>query len=284
MLEVHSQLAVTWPLYRTPPPPKSQASSRWSKTLTTAAASGWGPRRNWALANKGWPKRRRRGERWRSNWSTHATKWTWRSVADKRPRPTARSWYVKSQGPRLPFVPFRTRHNEFHRGAACVSVSAGPTSSADPGAPDLRGVIQQHPAECGAALGSWLPEHKLSDACQPEHQPKVINWTFLAYILNSKIKLMPVLLVCFNMCAAGPHRLTTIDESASILSDISYDKTDDSLVSTLPVKNKFTCAKKSIRLLWCLKFLLAAALQLFQDWDSSHVRTVRLKKREKRVG
>lgn len=25
-------------------------------------------------------------------------------------------------GPRLPFVPFRTRHNEFHRGAACVSV------------------------------------------------------------------------------------------------------------------------------------------------------------------
>ncbi|MBN3317781.1 RGAP1 protein, partial [Atractosteus spatula] len=44
------------------------------------------------------------------------------------------------------------------------------------------------------------------------------------------------------------RRLTTIDESASILSDISYDKTDDSL-----------------------------------DWDSSVVRTVRLKKREKRV-
>ncbi|XP_048873560.1 rac GTPase-activating protein 1 [Brienomyrus brachyistius] len=43
------------------------------------------------------------------------------------------------------------------------------------------------------------------------------------------------------------RRLTTIDESASILSDISYDKTDDSL-----------------------------------DWDSSIVRTVRLKKREKR--
>lgn len=43
------------------------------------------------------------------------------------------------------------------------------------------------------------------------------------------------------------RRLTTIDESASILSDISYDKTDDSL-----------------------------------DWDSSVVRTVRLKKREKR--
>uniref|UniRef100_A0A8C9SRZ6 Rac GTPase-activating protein 1 n=1 Tax=Scleropages formosus TaxID=113540 RepID=A0A8C9SRZ6_SCLFO len=43
------------------------------------------------------------------------------------------------------------------------------------------------------------------------------------------------------------RRLTTIDESASILSDISYDKTDDSL-----------------------------------DWDSSLVRTVRLKKREKR--
>uniref|UniRef100_A0AAR2LYS1 Rac GTPase-activating protein 1 n=1 Tax=Pygocentrus nattereri TaxID=42514 RepID=A0AAR2LYS1_PYGNA len=42
-------------------------------------------------------------------------------------------------------------------------------------------------------------------------------------------------------------RLTTIDESASILSDISYDKTDDSL-----------------------------------DWDSSVVRTVRLKKRQKR--
>ncbi|XP_041860171.1 rac GTPase-activating protein 1 [Melanotaenia boesemani] len=43
------------------------------------------------------------------------------------------------------------------------------------------------------------------------------------------------------------RRLMTIDESASILSDISYDKTDDSL-----------------------------------DWDSSAVRTVRLKKREKR--
>ncbi|KAK7884933.1 hypothetical protein WMY93_028056 [Mugilogobius chulae] len=43
------------------------------------------------------------------------------------------------------------------------------------------------------------------------------------------------------------RRLQTIDESASILSDISYDKTDDSL-----------------------------------DWDASTVRTVRLKKREKR--
>uniref|UniRef100_A0A3B4BGF4 Rac GTPase-activating protein 1 n=1 Tax=Periophthalmus magnuspinnatus TaxID=409849 RepID=A0A3B4BGF4_9GOBI len=43
------------------------------------------------------------------------------------------------------------------------------------------------------------------------------------------------------------RRLQTIDESASILSDISYDKTDDSL-----------------------------------DWDASAVRTVRLKKREKR--
>lgn len=55
---------------------------------------------------------------------------------------------------------------------------------------------------------------------------------------------MPALLVCFTMCAAGPHRLTTIDESASILSDISYDKTDDSLVSTSPVKNKFTLCKE----------------------------------------
>lgn len=43
------------------------------------------------------------------------------------------------------------------------------------------------------------------------------------------------------------RRLTRIDESASILSDISFDKTDDSL-----------------------------------DWDSSVVRTVRLKKRQKR--
>ncbi|XP_072305337.1 rac GTPase-activating protein 1 [Eucyclogobius newberryi] len=43
------------------------------------------------------------------------------------------------------------------------------------------------------------------------------------------------------------RRLRTIDESASILSDISYDKTDDSL-----------------------------------DWDASTVRTVRLRKREKR--
>ncbi|XP_063300903.1 rac GTPase-activating protein 1 [Pelobates fuscus] len=45
----------------------------------------------------------------------------------------------------------------------------------------------------------------------------------------------------------GTRRLSTIDESASILSDISFDKTDDSL-----------------------------------DWDSSLVRNVRLKKREKR--
>ncbi|XP_041946096.1 rac GTPase-activating protein 1-like [Alosa sapidissima] len=43
------------------------------------------------------------------------------------------------------------------------------------------------------------------------------------------------------------RRLTTIDESTSILSDISYDKTDDSL-----------------------------------DWDSSAIRTVRLRKRQKR--
>ncbi|KAM8974942.1 rac GTPase-activating protein 1 [Pelodytes ibericus] len=45
----------------------------------------------------------------------------------------------------------------------------------------------------------------------------------------------------------GTKRLSTIDESASILSDISFDKTEDSL-----------------------------------DWDSSLVRNVRLKKREKR--
>uniref|UniRef100_H3D4Q4 Rac GTPase-activating protein 1 n=1 Tax=Tetraodon nigroviridis TaxID=99883 RepID=H3D4Q4_TETNG len=54
-----------------------------------------------------------------------------------------------------------------------------------------------------------------------------------------------------NYQAAGTlntsRRLTRIDESASILSDISYDKTDDSI-----------------------------------DWDSSNVRTVRLKRREKR--
>ncbi|XP_035517074.1 rac GTPase-activating protein 1-like [Morone saxatilis] len=43
------------------------------------------------------------------------------------------------------------------------------------------------------------------------------------------------------------RRLTTIDESASLLSDISYDQTDDSL-----------------------------------DWDSSVMRTVRLRKRQKR--
>ncbi|NXA27709.1 RGAP1 protein, partial [Ibidorhyncha struthersii] len=46
---------------------------------------------------------------------------------------------------------------------------------------------------------------------------------------------------------AGNKRLSTIDESGSILSDISFDKTDDSL-----------------------------------DWDSSVVKAVRLKKREKR--
>ncbi|XP_043820922.1 rac GTPase-activating protein 1 isoform X2 [Dromiciops gliroides] len=46
---------------------------------------------------------------------------------------------------------------------------------------------------------------------------------------------------------AGNKRLSTIDESGSILSDISFDKTDESL-----------------------------------DWDSSMVKTLRLKKREKR--
>ncbi|XP_036617857.1 rac GTPase-activating protein 1 isoform X2 [Trichosurus vulpecula] len=46
---------------------------------------------------------------------------------------------------------------------------------------------------------------------------------------------------------AGNKRLSTIDESGSILSDISFDKTDESL-----------------------------------DWDSSVVKTLRLKKREKR--
>ncbi|XP_028850024.1 rac GTPase-activating protein 1 [Denticeps clupeoides] len=60
-------------------------------------------------------------------------------------------------------------------------------------------------------------------------------------------------LAFLNARSQGPsnmntsRRLTTIDESGSILSDISFDKTDDSL-----------------------------------DWDSSVVRTVRLKKREKR--
>uniref|UniRef100_A0A672YAQ4 Rac GTPase-activating protein 1 n=1 Tax=Sphaeramia orbicularis TaxID=375764 RepID=A0A672YAQ4_9TELE len=44
------------------------------------------------------------------------------------------------------------------------------------------------------------------------------------------------------------YRLTTIDESASLLSDISFDQTDDSL-----------------------------------DWDSSAMKTVRLRKRQKRV-
>ncbi|XP_025940740.1 rac GTPase-activating protein 1 [Apteryx rowi] len=47
--------------------------------------------------------------------------------------------------------------------------------------------------------------------------------------------------------ASGNKRLSTIDESGSILSDISFDKTDESL-----------------------------------DWDSSVVKAVRLKKREKR--
>ncbi|NXU00875.1 RGAP1 protein, partial [Buphagus erythrorhynchus] len=47
--------------------------------------------------------------------------------------------------------------------------------------------------------------------------------------------------------SSGNKRLSTIDESGSILSDISFDKTDDSL-----------------------------------DWDSSLVKTVRLKRREKR--
>lgn len=36
-----------------------------------------------------------------------------------------------------------------------------------------------------------------------------------------------------NTFSVPSDRLMTIDESASILSDISYDKTDDSVVSTL---------------------------------------------------
>uniref|UniRef100_A0A8D3CLD3 Rac GTPase-activating protein 1 n=1 Tax=Scophthalmus maximus TaxID=52904 RepID=A0A8D3CLD3_SCOMX len=54
-------------------------------------------------------------------------------------------------------------------------------------------------------------------------------------------------LLLYTPFSVASDRLKTIDESASILSDISYDKTDDSL-----------------------------------DWDSSNIRTVRLKKREKR--
>ncbi|XP_054033452.1 rac GTPase-activating protein 1 [Dryobates pubescens] len=50
-----------------------------------------------------------------------------------------------------------------------------------------------------------------------------------------------------SLGGAGNSRLSTIDESGSILSDISFDKTDDSL-----------------------------------DWDSSVVKAVRLKRREKR--
>ncbi|XP_035426215.1 rac GTPase-activating protein 1 isoform X1 [Cygnus olor] len=50
-----------------------------------------------------------------------------------------------------------------------------------------------------------------------------------------------------SMGGSGNKRLSTIDESGSILSDISFDKTDDSL-----------------------------------DWDSSMVKAVRLKRREKR--
>lgn len=71
------------------------------------------------------------------------------------------------------------------------------------------------------------------------------------------------------------YRLTRIDESVSILSDISYDKTDDSIVSTFhaPFK-KFSSGKLSPN-----PYLLCSG----QDWDSSKMRTVRLKRREKRV-
>lgn len=85
---------------------------------------------------------------------------------------------------------------------------------------------------------------------------------------------MPVLLVGFNMCDAGPHRLTTIDESASILSDISYDKTDDSLVSTSPVKNEFTLCKEKRSLVMCEVPLsccssTVSGLGLFQSEDGA---------------
>lgn len=73
------------------------------------------------------------------------------------------------------------------------------------------------------------------------------------------------------------HRLTRIDESVSILSDISYDKTDESIVSTfLALFKKFYSVKLSPP--------DPHLLSLGQDWDSSNVRTVRLKRREKRVG
>nr|CBN81155.1 Rac GTPase-activating protein 1 [Dicentrarchus labrax] len=57
------------------------------------------------------------------------------------------------------------------------------------------------------------------------------------------------------------RRLTTIDESASLLSDISYDQTDDSLRSD------------------DLSYISPLFLR---DWDSSAMRTVRLRKRQKR--
>jgi len=53
-----------------------------------------------------------------------------------------------------------------------------------------------------------------------------------------------------------PDRLTRIDESASILSDISYDKTDDSLVSTslflVSCRVTFTSYTVSMILMWLI--------------------------------
>lgn len=73
--------------------------------------------------------------------------------------------------PSLLFVYFEKGFESF---SLCC---AGPTGAADPGAADLRGLLQQHPAECGAAHGSGLPQHQLSDTCQHEHQQKVRQWS-----------------------------------------------------------------------------------------------------------
>lgn len=78
-------------------------------------------------------------------------------------------------------------------------------------------------------------------------------------------------------------RLTTIDESTSLLSDISYDQTDDSLVNQLNCWGITECFTRSAACGSVLLWLWPDCELSLQDWDSSVMRTVRLRKRQKRV-
>lgn len=155
--------------------PVSQASSRCYKTLTAADGSGLGLSRNWGLAKRSSLKQRQKGAPWRSNWNMPATKWTWRSGADKRLKRTVRSWYDGSIWDIDSVCRYPCWLGEFpYLCSGCISINTGSSNSVDPGPPDQWGIHKQPPAECGTAVSFSIPEHKLSGSDQPEHKSKVI--------------------------------------------------------------------------------------------------------------